>query len=667
METPATSSNTLPENAYKELKEGEEYRPIMDPNQSQEEVTPWSVGWGLVMAVLFSAAAAYSGLKIGQVFEAAIPIAILAVGLSTAFKRKGSLGQNVIIQSIGASSGVIVAGAIFTIPALYILDLPANFFQMFIASAAGGFLGILFMIPFRKYFVKDMHGILPFPEATATTEILVAGEKGGSQAMVLVVSGLIGGIFDFTFSAFGWWSEVVSSRMIHYGEVLANKVKMVIKIDVSAMVFGLGYIVGLKYSAIIAAGSFLSWFVLVPLVFEVGHSLTVPLGASATKLIADMSAEEIFRNYVRQIGIGGIAMAGIIGIIRSSKIIGGAFSLAYKEIFHAKSAEAETTVRWQTDIKMLFVALFILLTGLLIFVFFYGGVVFNFGHAIAGLLIVMIVSFLFTTVAANATAIVGTNPVSGMTLMTLILSSFVLVQIGLTGTSGMVSALIIGGVVCTALSVAGGFITDLKIGYWLGSTPKKQETWKFLGVLVSAATVGGVILVLNKAFGFKGEHAMVAPQANAMAAVIQPLMSNVSAPWVLYAAGAIIALILTMVNISPLAFALGMYIPQELNTPLVFGGLVAWWVTTRSTNEKLNNARFSRGTLIASGFIAGGSLFGVLNAFLKFFDQEVWSFGYANWYMSAWADSHSGEITGLIMFVLLFSYALWDSMRAKEE
>jgi putative OPT family oligopeptide transporter len=667
MEPSSPSTNTLPDNAYKELKAGEEYRPIMDPNRSYPEVTPWSVGWGLVMAVFFSAAAAYSGLKIGQVFEAAIPIAILAVGLSTAFKRKGALGQNVIIQSIGACSGVIVAGAIFTIPALYILDLPANFFQVFFASAIGGFLGILFLIPFRKYFVKDMHGTLPFPEATATTEILVAGEKGGSQAVVLVVSGLIGGIFDFTFSAFGWWSEVISSRMVHYGEALANRVKMVFKLDVSAMVFGLGYIVGLKYSAIIAAGSFLSWFVLIPLFYEVGHSLTVPLGATATKLIADMSAEEIFRNYVRQIGIGGIAMAGIIGIVRSSKIIGGAFSLAYREIFRAKSGTPESTVRWQTDIKMLYVALLILLTALLVFVFFYAGVVFNFTHAIAGLLIVIIVSFLFTTVAANATAIVGTNPVSGMTLMTLILSSFVLVQIGLTGASGMVSALIIGGVVCTALSVAGGFITDLKIGYWLGSTPKKQETWKFLGVMVSAATVGGVILVLNKSFGFKGEHAMVAPQANAMAAVIQPLMSNVSAPWVLYAVGAVIALILTMVKIPPLAFALGMYIPQELNTPLVFGGLVAWWVTTRSKNEKLNNARFSRGTLIASGFIAGGSLFGVLSAFMKFFDQEVWSFGYANWYATSWADSHSGEITGLIMFALLCSYALWDSMRAKEE
>ena len=666
MDTPAPTTSGLPENAYKELKAGETYRPVMDPTLSFPEVTPWSVGWGLVMAVLFSAAAAYSGLKIGQVFEAAIPIAILAVGLSAAFKRKNALGQNVIIQSIGACSGVIVAGAIFTIPALYILDLPSSFFKVFMASCMGGFLGILFLIPFRKYFVKDMHGTLPFPEATATTEILIAGEKGGKQAGVLVVAGLIGGLFDYTFSAFGLWSEVISSRMFHYGEVVADKIKMVAKLDVSAMVFGLGYIVGLKYSAIIAAGSFLSWFVLVPLVYEFGSHLTVPLGASATKLIAAMSAEEIFRTYVRQIGIGGIAMAGIIGIIRSSKVIGGAFKLAAAEIFGKKASEGNNQVRWQTDIKMLYVVTIIILTALLIFVFFYSGVVFNLLHAFVGLLIVLIISFLFTTVAANATAIVGTNPVSGMTLMTLILSSVVLVNIGLSGTSGMVSALIIGGVVCTALSVAGGFITDLKIGYWLGSTPKKQESWKFLGVLISSATVGGVIYVLNATYGFKGPNAMVAPQANAMAAVIQPLMSNAAAPWTLYLVGGVVALILTMVKIPPLAFALGMYIPQELNVPLVFGGLVAWWVTTRTKNDKLNNARFSRGTLIASGFIAGGSLFGVLNAFLKFIDQQ-YAFGYSQWYLSSWSETHGAEIVGLIMFVLLFAYTTWDAMRAKEE
>ena len=665
MESSTATLAGLPDNAYKELKPGETYRPLMDPQQTYPEVTGWSVGWGLIMAVLFSAAAAYSGLKIGQVFEAAIPIAILAVGLSAVAKKKGALGQNVIIQSIGACSGVIVAGAIFTIPALYILDLPSSFFKVFMASCTGGFLGILFLIPFRKYFVKDMHGTLPFPEATATTEILIAGEKGGKQAGVLVTAGLIGGLFDYMFSAFGIWSEVITSRMSHYGDVLAEKVRLVVRLDVSAMVFGLGYIVGLKYSAIIAAGSFLSWFVLVPLVYEFGSHLAAPLG-SATKLIAAMSAEEIFRAYVRQIGIGGIAMAGIIGIIRSSKVIGGAFKLAANEIFGKKTGESNGQVRWQTDIKMLYVVSIIILTALAIFVFFYTGVVFDIVHALVGLLIVLIVSFLFTTVAANATAIVGTNPVSGMTLMTLILSSVILTSIGLSGTSGMVSALIIGGVVCTALSVAGGFITDLKIGYWLGSTPKKQETWKFLGVLVSAATVGGVIYVLNQTFGFKEPNAMVAPQANAMAAVIQPLMSNAAAPWTLYLVGAVIALILTMVKIPPLAFALGMYIPQELNVPLVFGGLIAWWVTTRTKNEKLNNARFSRGTLIASGFIAGGSLFGVLNAFLKFIDQQT-PFGYTEWYLASWSQTHGAEVVGLIMFVLLFAYTLWDSMRAKEE
>ncbi len=659
MEHHSTSDSGLPANAYKELQPGETYQPIMNPTQPLEEITPWSVIWGLIMAVIFSAAAAYSGLKIGQVFEAAIPIAILAVGVSAAFKKKNAMGQNIIIQSIGGSSGTIVAGAIFTIPALYILNLPASFFQMFLASLLGGFLGILFLIPFRKYFVKDMHGKFPFPEATATTEILVAGEKGGDQAKVLITSGLIGGLFDFIFSAFGTWSEVITTRMFSFGEMLSDKFKLVAKLNISAMVFGLGYIVGLKYSAIIAAGSFLSWFVLVPLFYEIGQHLTSPLGATATKLISEMSPEMIFRTYVRQIGIGGIAMAGIVGIIRSSKIIGGAFSLAYKEIAHRKTGENVAEVRWQSDLKMNFIVLSILLTALLLFVFFYTGVVFNVTHALVGMLIVVVISFLFTTVAANAIAIVGTNPVSGMTLMTLILSSFVLVNIGLSGESGMLSALIIGGVVCTALSVAGGFITDLKVGYWLGSTPRKQEMWKFLGVLVSSASVAGVIMILNKAYGFTGPNAMVAPQANAMAAVIQPLMSNTAAPWILYLVGAIIALILVMVKIPPLAFALGMYIPQELNVPLVFGGLVAWWVTTRTKDEKINNARFSRGTLIASGFIAGGSLFGVINALFKFFGFD--------WYNAHWAESAGGEITGLIMFILLFVYALWDSMRAKVE
>ncbi|HTY37638.1 MAG TPA: oligopeptide transporter, OPT family [Bacteroidota bacterium] len=654
-----SAPRVLPENAYKELKDGEAYVPVMDPSAVIPEVTPYSVVWGLVMAVLFSAAAAYSGLKIGQVMEAAIPIAILAVGISTLVRRKGALGQNIIIQSIGSTSGSVVAGAIFTIPALYILDLPTNFFKMFLSATFGAFLGILFLIPFRKYFVKDMHGKLPFPEATATTEILMAGERGGKQALVLVTSGLIGGAYDFMVSSLGWWSETVTSRVVGAGAYVADKFRVVFRLDILSIVTGLGYIIGLKYAAIICAGSFLSWFVFVPLFYEVGHNLAIPLGVTATKVIGAMSAEEIFRTYVRHIGIGGIAMGGIIGIIRSSKIIGGAFTLAYREIFQSKKAEAAADVRWQSDLSMQFIVLMVLITILAIFAFFSLGVVPTIGQAIVALVVVVIMSFLFTTVAANATAIVGTNPVSGMTLMTLILASLVLTQIGLSGTEGMVSALIIGGVVCTALSVAGSFITDLKIGYWLGSTPKKQESWKFLGSLVSAATVGVVIMILNQTDGFKGPNALVAPQANAMAAVIQPLMSNASVPWVLYFAGAVISLLCVILKVPPLAFALGMYIPQELNTPLLVGGLVAWWVTTRSKDEKVNSARFSRGTLIASGFLAGGSLFGVVGALLRF--------GGINLLNVDWPETLGGHVLGYGMFVLLVAYMLWDTMRAKPE
>ncbi|PIS45556.1 MAG: oligopeptide transporter, OPT family [Ignavibacteria bacterium CG08_land_8_20_14_0_20_37_9] len=628
----------------------------MDTKKVYPEVTPWSVFWGLVMAALFSAAAAYLGLKIGQVFEAAIPIAIIAVGLSAVTKRKNALGENVIIQSIGASSGVVVAGAIFTIPALYILNLNAEFYKIFLASLFGGILGILFLIPFRKYFVQEMHGKFPFPEATATTEVLVAGEKGGNQAVVLVISGLIGGVYDFIIATFGWWSEVFSSRVISLGQQLADKTKLVFKMNVGTAVMGLGYIVGLKYSAIIAAGSFVSWYVLIPVVYYVGGSATLPLGANITKLIGDMSAEEIFRNYVRHIGIGGIAMAGIIGIIRSSKIISSAFSLAAKEIFGGVKS-ANDTLRTQKDLPMIVIVGGIVITAVLIFFFFLFGVVNNITYAFIGLLIVLIISFLFTTVAANAIAIVGTNPVSGMTLMTLIISSIILVSVGLKGEAGMVAALIIGGAVCTALSMSGGFITDLKIGYWLGSSPYKQQTWKFLGTLVSAATVGWVILILNETYGFSGEGALVAPQANAMAAVIKPLMANQPAPWLLYVAGALFALILTMLKIPALAFALGMYIPLELNTPLLVGGLIAHFVSTRSKDEKLNTARRERGTLIASGFIAGGALMGVISAILRYS-------GF-NWVNNAWFESHSAELLALVMFAIICAYMIWDSLRAK--
>lgn len=649
----------LPENAYTELKPGEEYVPVMSPTKEYPEVNLWSVLWGLVMAVLFSAAAAYLGLKIGQVFEAAIPIAILAVGLSTVAKRNKALGENVIIQSIGATSGTIVAGAIFTMPALYILGLEVQFVQVFLASLLGGFLGILFLIPFRKYFVAEMHGKFPFPEATATTEVLVAGEKGGKQAAVLVISGLIGGIYDFVVATFGWWSEVFTTKVIPLGQDLSDKLKLEFRMAISSAILGLGYIVGLKYTAIIAAGSFVAWYVIIPVFAFLGDSIAQPVGANVTLLISNMSPADIFSNYVRHIGIGGIAMAGLIGIIRSSGIIKKSFVLGYHELFKKKSEGEESQVRTQRDLSMKIIAIGITLTAVLIFVFFMFGVVNNLLHALVGLVIVMIIAFLFTTVAATAIAIVGTNPVSGMTLMTLILSSVVLVAVGLSGPSGMVAALIIGGVVCTALSQAGAFVTDLKIGYWLGSSPYKQERWKFLGTAVSAATVAVVMMILNETYGFVGPDKLVAPQANAMAAVIQPLMSNQPAPWMMYLAGAFMALILTMIGVPALAFALGMYLPLELNTPLLVGGLIAHFVTTRSKDEKLNKARKERGTLIASGFIAGGALFGVLSAVLRYFDL--------NWVNKEWIESNSAELIAIVMFALISVYFIWDTLRAKKE
>ncbi len=649
----------LPENAYTELKEGEEYHPIMPPHKKVPEVTLWSVGWGLVMAVIFSAAAAYLGLKIGQVFEAAIPIAIIAVGLSTVAGRKGALGENVIIQSIGASSGVIVAGAIFTLPALYILNLEAEFYQVFLSSLFGGVLGILFLIPFRKYFVQDMHGKYPFPEATATTEVLVSGEKGGKQARLLVVSGLIGGLYDFIIATFGWWSEVVTTRVIPAGEALAEKAKLVLKVNVGAAVMGIGYIIGLKYTAIITAGSFVGWFVIIPIINYFAPGMTEAVGSNVSMLVGDMSAEQIFTNYVRPIGIGGIAMAGIIGIIKSSSIIRKAFGLAASELFGSKKTVSKEELRTRRDLPMKIIAGGILVTTVLVFIFFQFGVVHNLTHALIGLGIVMIIAFLFTTVAANAIAIVGTNPVSGMTLMTLIIASLIMASVGLTGTSGMVAALIIGGVVCTALSMAGGFITDLKIGYWLGSSPIKQQSWKFLGTFVSAATVGGVIILLNKTYGFTGPNALVAPQANAMAAVIEPMMSGKPAPWMLYGAGAFLSLILTMIGVPALAFALGMFIPIELNTPLLVGGIVAHIVATRSKDEKVNQARKERGTLIASGFIAGGALMGVISAVLKF--------GGINFVNLEWIESNAAAIIGFVMFLALCGYMIWESLRAKPE
>jgi len=658
MEEKKEQMSGLPENAYRELKEGEEYQPMMRPDKTYREVTPWSVGWGLVMAVVFSAAAAFLGLKVGQVFEAAIPIAIIAVGLSSGFKRKNALGENVIIQSIGASSGVIVAGAIFTLPALYILqdkypEITVNFFEVFMSSLLGGILGILLLIPFRKYFVSTMHGKYPFPEATATTQVLVSGEKGGNQAKPLIFAGLIGGLYDFIVATFGGWSETVSTTIVSAGATLAEKVKLVMKVNTGAAVLGLGYIIGLKYSLIICAGSFLVWLIIIPVMSAVFSTDVLTLGNDAiTATVGSMSAEEIFTTYARHIGIGGIATAGVIGIIKSWGIIKGAVGLAVKEMNNKGEANMERVPRTQRDIPMKIISIGVVATLLITLLFFQFGLLHNPFYAVIGLLLVAVIAFLFTTVAANAIAIVGTNPVSGMTLMTLILASIILVACGLKGTAGMVSALIIGGVVCTALSMAGGFITDLKIGYWLGTTPAKQETWKFLGTLVSAATVGGVILILNQTYGFTSGQ-LAAPQANAMAAVIEPLMSGAGAPWALYGIGAVLAIVLNFMGVPALAFALGMFIPLELNTPLLIGGAINWYVGSRSKDQALNNARLEKGTLLSSGFIAGGALMGVVSAALRFAGVDL--------YQADWAGSKGAEVLAIVM------YLTYSSLRANKE
>jgi len=656
-----TNKVGLPDNAFRELEAGEVYKPLLSADKKYPEATVWSVTWGLLMAVLFSAAAAYLGLKVGQVFEAAIPIAIIAVGLSSATKRKNALGENVIIQSIGASSGVIVAGAIFTLPALYILqakypDMTVNFLQVFFSSLLGGILGILFLIPFRKYFVKEMHGKYPFPEATATTQVLISGENAGNQAKPLLIAGLVGGLYDFIVATFGTWSEAFTSRVLPYGAELADKVKLVFKINTGAAILGLGYIVGLKYAAIICAGSALVWWIIVPILAQMSDVTLQGLNPAVVDSIIGMKPETIFSMFARHIGIGGIAMAGIIGIIKSWSIIRAAVGLASKEFKGGKAQVVEVEPRTQRDIPMKIIVIGVALCLLVVFGFFYFGVMqFNLLHAIVGILVVGIIAFLFTTVAANAIAIVGTNPVSGMTLMTLILASVIMVSVGLKGTGGIISALIMGGVVCTALSMAGGFITDLKIGYWLGSTPATQEKWKFLGTLVSAATVGGVLIILNKTYGFVGENALVAPQANAMAAVIDPLMSGTSAPWLLYGLGALISIVLTMFHIPALAFALGMFIPLELNLPLLVGGLIQWYVTSRSTSRQVNEDRGEKGTLIASGFIAGGALMGVVSASIRFSG--------VNWMQQIWMESVYAEWLSFIAYGALIGFFIWQILR----
>jgi putative OPT family oligopeptide transporter len=643
----------LPENAFRPLKEGEKYVPILRPEKKYPEVTPYSVSMGLIMAVIFSAAAAYLGLKVGQVFEAAIPIAIIAAGIAGVTKRKNSLGENVIIQSIGAASGIVVAGAIFTLPALYILqqkypEMTVNFLEVFLSSLLGGILGILFFIPFRKYFVKEKHGDFPFPEATATTQVLVQGQKGGEQAKPLLIAGLVGGIYDFLMSSFGWWKEVISTTAIPAMQNFADQTKYLFKVNVSAATLGLGFIIGLKYSFIIFAGSAFIWWIV------------VPLFAAVSPDMAAMETDVIFKDFARSIGIGGIAMSGIIGIIKSWGVIKNAVGLAGKSF--KKGGAVEEEERTQRDIPMKALVFSLAAALIVTFVFFWIGVIHSLPQAVVAFIVVVVIAFLFTTVAANAIAIVGSNPVSGMTLMTLIIASGIFVAIGLKGWQGIVASMIIGGVVCTALSMAGGMVTDMKIGYWIGTTPAKQQTWKMLGTVLSAATVGGVMIILNKTYGFydgavPGETPLVAPQANAMAAVIDPLMTGGETPWMFYICGAILACLLNWLKVPALPFSLGMFIPFQLNTPLLIGGIISWFVSTRSKDEKLNKARMDKGTLIASGFIAGGALMGVVSAAMKFGGFK---------YESPLSDGFSSTL-GLIVYIALIVYFTVSCLKAKKE
>ena len=643
----------LPENAFRELGADEEYRPVMSPAHDQQEVTPYSVITGLVMAIIFSAAAAYLGLKVGQVFEAAIPIAIIAVGLSNALGKKNSLGQNVIIQSIGACSGVIVAGAIFTLPALFILQakypqITVQFYQIFMSSLLGGILGILFFIPFRKYFVKDMHGKYPFPEATATTQVLISAQASaesgkGGQAKTLIIASLIGGVYDYLVATFGWWAETISSTASSWGTALAEKTKLVLSCNTGAALLGLGYIVGLKYAFVIFAGSIFVWWIVIPL-----------MGTYGAPELQAMAPDTIFKDYARMIGIGGIAMAGVIGIIKSWPIIVQAVGLAGREL-GGKSVAAKP-VRWQMDISMKHIVFFVAIALVAVLLFFWFGVINTFWQAAVAWLVVVVIAFLFTTVAANAIAIVGSNPVSGMTLMTLIIASAIFVGIGLKGTSGIVASMVIGGVVCTALSMAGGFVTDLKIGYWLGSTPRKQESWKFLGTLVSAATVGAVILMLKNVYGFSGPDALAAPQANAMAKVLEPMMMGGETPWTLYIIGAVLALILNWLGVPALAFCLGMFLPLHLNTPMLVGGLVSWFVGRSSKDPEVCKARNDRGTLVASGLIAGGALFGVLAAVTIMCGHKVPDNG----------GEFVPQILGLVAYAAIIIYLYFSARAAKK-
>jgi putative OPT family oligopeptide transporter len=660
MDAPETKS--LPENAYRPLAEGETYAPMIPAAAPLEESTARSVGWGLFLCVIFTIASAYSGLKVGQVMEASIPISILAIGLARVYRRRSTLLENVILTNIGGTSGGMVAGAIFTLPALYILNLSPNPVQTTLILICGGCLGILFLIPLRRYFVRETHGQFPFPEATAITEVLVTGEKGGSQAKLLLQATAIAGIYDFFVTTFHVWREVIDFQFIPAMRDLADRWRMVFRFDAISFILGLGYVMGLRSSMILCAGGFLSNFVLVPLIWMIGQGapeLAQAVVYPGTVPISAMDAATIFRTYVRFIGVGAIATAGIFGIIKSLRIVAGSFAIAAKAFRHGEDASLQRTDR---DIPAMTLLIGVVVTTVLTGIFFTTLQGASLLVAMVGLLLTLVFSFFFASVAANAIATTARNPVSGMTMLTIIVSSVVLLKFGLSGTTGMFFVMAVAGMVCTALSVSGQTITDLKTGYWLGSTPATQERVKFLGVIASAVAASLTIVLLAKAFQF-GESApgdarevLAAPQASIMKALVEGFMSQAPVAYVLFAAGAVIALILEMLGVPALIFALGMYLPLELNTPALVGGFLAHYVGKRSAavGGEEGRSMMERGVIIASGLMAGGALGGVFGASLRLFP----------WYKEElittpfFANEQISQMVSLGLFVALCVY-LW--------
>src|SRR6266496_1020095 len=623
-------TKSLPENAYRTLNEGELYPPIIAADQEPPELTVRSILWGTAFCVIFTVAAAYSGLKVGQVMEAAIPVSILTIGVARMYKRRSSLLENVIITGISGAAGAVVAGAIFTLPALYILHLDPRPVQTIFICLAGGCLGVLFLIPLRRYFVHDMHGMLPYPEATAITEVLVTGEKGGSQAKLLLQATAIAGIYDLFVTTFQVWKEYVDFQFVPAMHAVAERARMVFNFDAIGFILGLGYVMGLRSSMILCAGGLLANFVLVPVIWFIGSHIDSAIYPAAIP-ISKMTAVQIYRSYVRFVGVGAIATAGVFGIIKSLRVVAGSFGIALRA-FGSKSSEAQGE-RTDRDVPMISILTGIVISAIAVALFL-GRLPVSWGVVGIGLLLTMVFSFFFTSVAANAIATIARNPVSGMTMLTIIISSVVLLRFGVSGTSGMFFVMAIAGMVCTALSVSGQTITDLKAGYWLGSTPSAQEKMKFLGVVASAIAVGLTIGMLAKTFQF-GEAlpgdvrpVLASPQASIMKALVEGFMSHQPVTYLLFGVGAVVAVILEMLGQPALVFALGMYLPLELNTPALVGGFLAHFLGKRSVRVGGETGRRirERGVIIASGLMAGGAIGGVIGAALRLIPsfRESW-------------------------------------------